>query len=71
MTNRVDSPIIAAVLDRLHATAETNDQPVMERAILAAAERSASSDAEIADDNNHPDLAHDTLDARHDHHDPD
>jgi predicted O-methyltransferase YrrM len=49
VTTRVDSPNIAPVLDRLHAAAEANDQPVMERAILAAAARSAGSDAEIAD----------------------
>jgi predicted O-methyltransferase YrrM len=49
VTTRIDSPAIAAVLDRLHATAVTNDRPVMERAMLAAAERSAGSDAEIAD----------------------
>lgn len=36
MTTRVDSSIIAAVLDRLHATAGTKDRPVMERAILAS-----------------------------------
>lgn len=49
MTSRIDSPAIAAVLDRLHAAATTNDQPVMERAFLTAVERSAGSDAEIAD----------------------
>jgi predicted O-methyltransferase YrrM len=45
----LNAPTVSAVLERLHAAAAVNDQSVMERAITAAAERSATSDADIAD----------------------
>jgi predicted O-methyltransferase YrrM len=49
VTTKLDSPAITAVLDRLHLTAASNDQPVMERAFVVAVERSAATDAEVAD----------------------
>jgi predicted O-methyltransferase YrrM len=49
VTSTLTDPGVRAVLDRLHSTAEINDVPVMERALIAAGERSATSESDLAD----------------------